>query len=752
METNNNSILQKAKFMALKQLITKAKMMALYLLMFAAAAVTAGRIDLLNTIESIALGALGLMILNALIATVLDKTLPKLSANTSKSPTQMLGPFLCRPTKQSMSFWFCSGNSKLTDFKAEVRGNGKTLRGKGKLISERFNTWIATVEGLEPGIDYQYSILSDQGEIKIPWQDQLKFSTPKNDEKARLLSLSCHGIEAWEHKHGDANTWNMWNEVLAEIKKAKIDLAVLGGDQVYMDDQFEDRIEGFKKALTDTEKTQLIMDVYFKYWGNSTYQSIFAQTPSVLMWDDHDLIDGFGSREDSYALTTNELKDDWETFKAHLSQAFFAFQACRNPETDSERLNYTFKLEHDHFELIGLDLRSERNSRKELMISKESKPAIAELITSSKKTLFILSPVTLTRIGDGVEQLMGELATSAWNSWRYLGYGPQFSKVIAWLILFFFSFIPLQVTDPTTSLAFSSLVLSIMSILYLYKILRSPSVEKAFHRIVLGGLVGTMFVIGARGLSKYFEFSQIGDYYLNYQKFIADDFVNLEKFAISILLASLFFYIATSKMFKSLKWPKIIIMIIGGLLSASSLIAFFWYGLADENLDWNLLIKVPLWLISFLLLLMTFLESARIIDYVSGLDDDIKDSWSSSANRKELSWLLNNLKELKQSVVLLCGDIHTGGYSNIILKNKKIIPQITSSPITYETMPTLVEKITTGAKSVDLPADEKVATAENVFFIAKRNFSIIEINASKEMQVEFNFEDQNVPIRLDIIT
>jgi len=36
-------------------------------------------------------------------------------------------------------------------------------------------------------------------------------------------------------------------------------------------------------------------ELYIKRWSNKSMSLIFASIPSVMMWDDHDIFDGWGS-------------------------------------------------------------------------------------------------------------------------------------------------------------------------------------------------------------------------------------------------------------------------------------------------------------------------------------------------------------------------------------------------------------------------------------------------------------------------
>lgn len=146
---------------------------------------------------------------------------------------------------------------------------------------------------------------------------------------------------------------------------------------------------------------------------------------------------------------------------------------------------------------------------------------------------------------------------------------------------------------------------------------------------------------------------------------------------------------------------------------------------------------------------------------LADLSDDLSDGLSSSINRRFLLTLLGALARFEHSknVILVSGDVHTGGFSEIFVRHgdsRICIPQVVSSPIGYVPMEKIVKDKTTeeGEFGISLPnpaaderAEEPEVRARNIFYRSDRNFAVITPGRSlAESKVEFTFESLSDPI------
>ncbi|MFQ5685113.1 MAG: alkaline phosphatase D family protein [Candidatus Scalindua sp.] len=102
----------------------------------------------------------------------------------------------------------------------------------------------------------------------------------------------------------------MWSCFLDELKrhyKRDFRFIICGGDQVYSDGVKTLSIWKYlnKKLLKDQNTGKLrpvkedmlswYRDIYRGYWGFSALRNVFSSFPAYMIWDDHELGDGWGS-------------------------------------------------------------------------------------------------------------------------------------------------------------------------------------------------------------------------------------------------------------------------------------------------------------------------------------------------------------------------------------------------------------------------------------------------------------------------
>lgn len=139
------------------------------------------------------------------------------------------------------------------------------------------------------------------------------FVVPSISQSMRILFHSCNGfsvgtdIEAFS---GPA----LWNDVLRMHDQQPFHVMIGGGDQIYNDGV---RVDGPLKPWTDIgnphkrreypfgEKMRAECDEYYytnyvRWYGQPPFSTANGQIPQINIWDDHDIIDGFGSYTDRF--------------------------------------------------------------------------------------------------------------------------------------------------------------------------------------------------------------------------------------------------------------------------------------------------------------------------------------------------------------------------------------------------------------------------------------------------------------------
>lgn len=135
--------------------------------------------------------------------------------------------------------------------------------------------------------------------------DARKYSGIKNERWFHLLRQHHHFVELAKSPESSARETE---------ENPPYHLLLMGGDQVYADSIWEDRGETSKinewvekgqktsakfSSLMNNQVERYYMRLYLQRWSERGPADVYARIPSLMMWDDHDIFDGWGSLEQS---------------------------------------------------------------------------------------------------------------------------------------------------------------------------------------------------------------------------------------------------------------------------------------------------------------------------------------------------------------------------------------------------------------------------------------------------------------------
>ena len=151
---------------------------------------------------------------------------------------------------------------------------------------------------------------------------QYEVAVPALGLAPRIAYASCNGFSSLKLLKSVKDRNSLWRSMAAKhglVPKteemavldpvAPYNLLMLGGDQVYADSMWETVPSlmtwnskgweaGNKAKLTATMIADLesfYFNLYLENWSHPEVAAMMARVPSIAMWDDHDLIDGWGS-------------------------------------------------------------------------------------------------------------------------------------------------------------------------------------------------------------------------------------------------------------------------------------------------------------------------------------------------------------------------------------------------------------------------------------------------------------------------
>ena len=164
---------------------------------------------------------------------------------------------------------------------------------------------------------------------------------PGPDEALRIAYTSCNGAEderEAEAMRGGRNA--LWTRLLERHAAEPFHLLVMGGDQIYGDALWRlptirawaraparERLSARPDAAMRAELEAHYLATYARVFGAPELRAALASIPSVMMWDDHDIIDGWGSRPAGWQASPVA-----QAIFAAARRAFALVQAGVDPE------------------------------------------------------------------------------------------------------------------------------------------------------------------------------------------------------------------------------------------------------------------------------------------------------------------------------------------------------------------------------------------------------------------------------------
>ncbi|CAD7703456.1 unnamed protein product [Ostreobium quekettii] len=263
---------------------------------------------------------------------------------------------------------------------------GKTTTVKGDLL-ETVDSWqfwrfdiSVTCRDAEALVEYKLSFKRwPIGFWRGPTQTW-SFCVPGKDQDWHWGFYSCNGFH-WEDRpeyEEYGGIAPLWSDVLKRHSDRPLHVMVGGGDQLYNDLVWDEEVnkawlergwdEKCSAPITEEQELatcQYYFNHYKRHWSSEYFRDALASIPQMMMWDDHDIFDGWGSYPDKLQNSP--------VFQGVYSAArrfYLLFQHHTTVERAREQnglfgkdgycfMNYLGKK----VALVGLDLRSERTKR-----------------------------------------------------------------------------------------------------------------------------------------------------------------------------------------------------------------------------------------------------------------------------------------------------------------------------------------------------------------------------------------------------
>ncbi|KAK4044516.1 hypothetical protein C8A01DRAFT_42698 [Parachaetomium inaequale] len=169
---------------------------------------------------------------------------------------------------------------------------------------------------------WRFDLVVEMEDVETKWEYELpglrfasrtkprvnSFSVPALSESMRIMFHSCNGFSVGT----DEAAWSgpaLWNDVLRKHQEVPFHVMIGGGDQIYNDGI---RVSGplhpwanianpkkrkdhpFPESLRQ-DCDDYYLKNYIRWYSTEPFAGANGQIPQLNIWDDHDIIDGFGS-------------------------------------------------------------------------------------------------------------------------------------------------------------------------------------------------------------------------------------------------------------------------------------------------------------------------------------------------------------------------------------------------------------------------------------------------------------------------
>ena len=237
-------------------------------------------------------------------------------------------------------------------------------------------TTVLDLEGLASDTSYGYLLhFGDEDRILLGHNRLRAFRTPAPEEERpfQFALFSCHmpyrksGLFS---KRTEVHNLEMWDYLGSSLSRhaKQIELVIAGGDQCYTDGvptldiwrflNRKMRKEGDELLPDEASMLTWYRDVYRGYWGFPSVQEVFDSYPTYMIWDDHEIGDGWGSHRlgengegvrkllpdlADKGLSEAEGRELAERMFRAATRAYREYEHSHNPPTEDGVLDYSFQ-------------------------------------------------------------------------------------------------------------------------------------------------------------------------------------------------------------------------------------------------------------------------------------------------------------------------------------------------------------------------------------------------------------------------
>lgn len=191
----------------------------------------------------------------------------------------------------------------------------------------------------------------------------------------RIAFISCNGQEVRDLQRPRVERNALWRDIVEEHRKEPFHLLLHGGDQLYADEvwQAHPDLSAWQRATrADREAAPFTPEMgeaargfylsrYLDVYSQPATAAMMARVPSLMIWDDHDIVDGWGSHP-SWMLDSAVAQGVFAAARRffRLMQLGLAPEEVSPNLPDTEGRSLGWRCVFPRLGILAPDLRSER--------------------------------------------------------------------------------------------------------------------------------------------------------------------------------------------------------------------------------------------------------------------------------------------------------------------------------------------------------------------------------------------------------
>lgn len=295
--------------------------------------------------------------------------------------------------------------------------------------------------------------------IAINGQQTARCSVPARGADPKIAYASCNGFSDPKLMKGVHDKNALWSRLAKLHEAAPYQILMLGGDQVYTDSMWEvvpelkawcalsmrERIASPFDAAMARAVEGFYFKLYLERWSQPEPARCLASIPSMMMWDDHDIFDGWGSYP-AELQACPVYQGIFAAARRHFSVfQMFSADGSVPPATLPGQPGFSYAKQVGTTAMLALDMRSERSLDQVLSLTswKAAYDWLDALDAQSVRHLLVMSSIPVVHPDfDTLEQFLGilpgqqELEDDLRDHWTCRAHGQERLRLIQRLLAF----------------------------------------------------------------------------------------------------------------------------------------------------------------------------------------------------------------------------------------------------------------------------------------------------------------------------